>query len=125
MVIVGARSDRTGERRGLVAAGMLVAAAGFVVAASSSDPYVTLIALSVSSGGLASTLGPFWALTTAHARGAIAAGTIAWVNAVGNLGGFAGPTAIGELTLTAGLTAVAGAMLLGAVLARATPTADP
>jgi len=54
MVIVGARSDRTGERRGHVAAGLLVAAAGFVAAALTDDPYLTLIALRVTPGATGS-----------------------------------------------------------------------
>jgi len=40
-------------------------------------------------------LGPFWALPTSLLGGAAAAAGIAFINSVGNLGGFAGPFFVG------------------------------
>jgi nitrate/nitrite transporter NarK len=45
--------------------------------------------------GQKSTLGPFWALGTAALRGTAAAGGIALINSVGNLGGYFGPKIVG------------------------------
>jgi hypothetical protein len=43
-----------------------------------------------------SALAPFWSLATAALTGPAAAGGIALINAVGNLGGFVGPNVIGQ-----------------------------
>ena len=40
-------------------------------------------------------MAPFWALVTATLSGTAAAGGIAFINALGNLGGFFGPSIIG------------------------------
>ncbi len=47
-------------------------------------------------------LGPFWALSTACLSGTAAAAGIAWINAVGNLGGFVGPTVVGYVKQSTG-----------------------
>jgi len=47
-------------------------------------------------------LGPFWALATACLSGTAAAAGIAWINSVGNLGGFVGPTVVGYVKQTTG-----------------------
>ena len=58
------------------------------------SPACFLLALS-SPSGIWSTLGPFWSLPTAFLSGTAAAGGIALVNSVGNIGGFVGPYVIG------------------------------
>ena len=122
MVAVGVRSDRTGERRWHVAAPALVGAAGFAAAASVPPSVVlSLAALSVAALGVWGALGPFWALPTAFLRGRAAAGGVALVNAVGNIGGFVGPTLVGYArdatgSFAAGLWVLAGGLALGAVL---------
>jgi ACS family tartrate transporter-like MFS transporter len=45
--------------------------------------------------GVWGAFGPFWTLPPAFLRGTAAAGGIALVNSVGNIGGFAGPYAVG------------------------------
>jgi ACS family tartrate transporter-like MFS transporter len=39
--------------------------------------------------------GPFWAMPPMFLTGTAAAGTIAWINSIGNLGGFFGPWWVG------------------------------
>ena len=98
MVVVGRHSDRTGERRWHVAVPALVGAAGFVltIAVSSAASVLALTgALSLAAMGIWGALGPFWALPPAFLRRPAAAGGVALVNSVGNLGGFAGPTLVG------------------------------
>ncbi len=122
MVAVGVRSDRTGERRWHVAVPALVGAAGFVAAATVPPSVaLSLAALSVAALGVWGALGPFWALPTAFLRGRAAAGGVALVNAVGNIGGFVGPTLVGYArdatgSFAAGLWVLAGGLVLGAVL---------
>lgn len=127
MVFVGARSDRTGERRWHVAAPALVGAAGFLAAAALPHSLAgALVALSVAAFGIWGALGPFWALPTAFLRGTAAAGGVALVNAVGNIGGFVGPTVVGYArdatgSFAAGLWVLAAGLVVAAVAVLALP----
>jgi MFS transporter, ACS family, tartrate transporter len=95
MVTVAAHSDRTGERRGHVAACGCLAAIGLAMASIVSSPLGRFAALSVAAIGLYSFTPPFWSLPTAFLRGDAAAAGIAFINATGNLGGFLGPYVMG------------------------------
>ncbi len=122
MVLVARRSDRTGQRAGLVAVSALVAVCGFAAAAMVTSPTASLIALSIAALGIWGTLGPFWTMPAAFLRGSAAAGGIAAINSVGNIGGFVGPYAVGYVRqatgdFTAGLWLMAGSMALAAALA--------
>lgn len=121
MVIIGAHSDRTVERRWHVAGSALVGAAGMVASGYTTAPVASLIALSVAAAGIWGTMGPFWALPTAYLGGTAAAGGIALINSIGNLGGFVGPYLIGIArdysgNFQSGLTALAVILVLGAAL---------
>ena len=59
------------------------------------DPVLTMVMLVVAAVGLSSTAPIFWSLPTAMLSGTAAAGGIAMINAVGNLGGFLGPYMFG------------------------------
>lgn len=122
MVLVARRSDRTGQRAGLVAVSALVAVCGFAAAAMVTSPTASLAALSIAALGIWGTLGPFWTMPAAFLRGSAAAGGIAAINSVGNIGGFVGPYAVGYVRqatgdFTAGLWLMAGSMALAAALA--------
>jgi ACS family tartrate transporter-like MFS transporter len=119
MVAVGTHSDATGERRWHVAGPALVGAVGFVIAASAAGSLpVSLAALSLAAMGIWGALGPFWALPTAFLAGRAAAGGVALVNSVGNIGGFVGPTLVGYVRQTTGSFA-GGLWVLAAGLAAA------
>ncbi|MEZ5420178.1 MAG: MFS transporter [Vicinamibacterales bacterium] len=127
MVFVGRRSDRTGERRWHVAVPAMVGAAGFAAAATVTGSLTaSLAALSVAAFGIWGALGPFWALPTAFLRGTAAAGGVALVNAVGNVGGFVGPTLVGYArdatgSFGAGLWVLAGGLVAAALLTLTLP----
>lgn len=125
MVIVGRRSDRTGERRLHVLVPAVVSAAGLVLSTFGTGAAWTVVTLSIAMLGLASMFGPFWALATAGrrstSRGVGAAAAIALVNSVGNTGGFVGPYLLGAIndathSFAAGLYAIAATMVVGAAL---------
>ena len=122
MVIVGGHSDRTGERRWHVALSALTGAAGFALAALVPTSLgLSLAALSLAAMGVWGTLGPFWALPTAFLTGRAAAGGVALVNSVANIGGFIGPTVVGYVrdatgSFAAGLWLLAGGLVVGALL---------
>lgn len=127
MVIVGARSDRLNERRGHVAVPALVGALGFVAATVvPASVALSLVALSVAAFGIWGALGPFWALPTSFLRGRAAAGGVAFVNAVGNIGGFVGPTMVGYArdatgSFSAGLWLLAAGLVVAAWLTMTLP----
>jgi ACS family tartrate transporter-like MFS transporter len=95
MVLVGMRSDRTGERRWHTALSAFVAAAGLVVAGFTHSPVLVVAAISLGLAGAESMVGPFWALATSMMAGLSAGAGIAVINSLGNLGGYFGPDIIG------------------------------
>ena len=121
MVIFGRHSDRTGERRRHIAIAAWIGAAAFVLAGIfSNQPLVTMLMLSVGTMSVMSVVSTFWAIPSAMLSGAAMAAGIAFINSIGNLGGFASPELFGWLRthygIGAGLTAVGGMMGLGGVL---------
>jgi ACS family tartrate transporter-like MFS transporter len=128
MVVVGAHSDRSGERRWHIALPALVGAVGFAASAGFEHPVLALASLSLAALGIWSALGPFWTLPTAFLSGTAAAGGIAFVNSIGNLGGFAGPWALGLLkeatgSFAPGLLLLALSLVVVAALALRLPRA--
>jgi ACS family tartrate transporter-like MFS transporter len=122
MVLLGAHSDWRGERRWHIAVPALVSATGFVLVALAESHALVLIGLALAHMGVLSMLAPFWALSTSFLSGTAAAGGIAFINSVGNLGGFVGPNVIGQIKTTTGsfsggLLFLAGALVFGAFLA--------
>ncbi|MEZ5420822.1 MAG: hypothetical protein R2708_26245 [Vicinamibacterales bacterium] len=105
----------------------LIGAAGFAVAATAGgSAIVSLAALSVAAFGIWGALGPFWALPAAFLRGTAAAGGLALVNAIGNIGGFVGPALVGYArdatgTFSAGLWVLAAGLAAGAALTLTMP----
>jgi ACS family tartrate transporter-like MFS transporter len=124
MVLVGFHSDRTGERRWHVAVPAFVAAAGWVMVAEVGEPHLVLVGLAMAQAGMLSMLAPFWSLPTSFLSGAAAAGGIAFINSVGNLGGFVAPKVIGRVkaltdSFSGGFLFLAGALVVGGFLALA------
>ena len=135
MVLVGAHSDRSGERQWHVAIPAALAAGGFVAAAAVihtglAFPWL-VAALVVAAAGMWSVLGPFWGLPTSFLSGTAAAGGIALINSIGNLGGYVGPRVLGRVreewnSFAAGLLVLALAMgLVGALVLCLRPDPDP
>ncbi len=102
MVAHGRSSDRRGERKWHYALAVWWAASGLLLASLPIPPALGLVALALAVSGRWSAVAPFWGLTTAFLSGSAAAGSIALINAVGNLGGFAGPFIMGWLKDTTG-----------------------
>lgn len=121
MVLVGRSSDRHGERRWHLALSAFAGAIGFAISAWVRNPVVALAALSLGASGTTATLGPFWAMPASFLSGAAAAGGIALINSIGNLGGFVGPYAVGVLRQTthsfsAALIALAAVLVIAGIL---------
>lgn len=122
MVIVAGRSDRSGAHGRYVALSAIAGAIGFLAAASLRGGPASLAALSLAALGVWSTVGPFWSFPPRFLRGSAAAGGIALINSVGNIGGFVGPYLLGYIrdrtgSFAPGLRVLAASLLLTAVLA--------
>jgi MFS transporter, ACS family, tartrate transporter len=100
-------SDATHERVWHVAGPMIVSGLSLIAAAYLSSPTLAAIALVVSAMGAYAALPTFWTLPTAFLTGSAAAGGIALINSIGNLGGFVGPYAIGWVKDATGETTLA------------------
>ena len=121
MILVGRSSDRRMERRYHAAACLLVGAIGFLSISWVHSPFVTIVLLSLLAIGYCSSLGPFWAMPSEFLTGFSAASGIAFINSVGNLGGFFGPSMVGFITqrtgtLYGGLAFAGVSMLVAAAL---------
>lgn len=122
LVAVGWHSDRTGERRWHVAVPAFLAAVGWGISAWRQAPIVSFLGMVLAQSAMLSTWGPFWSLPTTFLSGRAAAGGIALINAIGNLGAFLGPNMMGWLRevvgdFTPGLAAMALTMTLSGILA--------
>jgi len=128
MVIWGAHSDKTGERRWHVACSLLLGVSGLIgLALVGHAPIPSMIALTLVASGTLSFVATFWSLPTAFLSGTAAAAGIAFVNSVGNLGGHFGPDLIGRIrTMSGGASeaaflALAAIAVLGAIITIALP----
>jgi ACS family tartrate transporter-like MFS transporter len=131
MVLVGGNSDRTGERRWHVAGSAFTAAAGWSLIALAASGrlavpgfdsrWLFVLGVAVTLTGMKCMLPTFWTLPPSFLTGAAAAGGIALINSVGNLGGLLGPKVMGHVkartdSFTAGYLVMAAALLLGGLL---------
>jgi len=70
---------------------------GLVGAAMFDAPIPKMAAVTVAAFGIFTALPVFWTVPTALLSGVAAAAGIAWINSIGNLGGYIGPTIFGVL----------------------------
>jgi MFS family permease len=113
-------SDRTGERRWHTAGGFAMCVAGMLMLALiDGSPALQLAALTLVCTGALCWVVTFWSIPTSFLSGAAAAAGIAWINSIGNLGGYVGPDLIGQIRQANGgnadmaFLALAGAALVG------------
>lgn len=96
---IGWHSDRTGERPWHCAIPLLLGAGALLAFQAGTVPVGVAIALfAIGVTGMQSAKGPFWAIATTLLSGKAAAASVGLINSFGNLGGFAGPYAVGWLT---------------------------
>jgi len=117
MVLVGSHSDRTGERYWHSLAPLMAAAFGMLGLALVGNAAVpSLICLTLVTAGLLSAIVVMWSLPVAFLSGTAAAAGIAWINSLGNLGGFFGPELIGRIRTATDSTEMAFVALSAIVL---------
>jgi len=122
MIALARSSDRRHERRWHLALAGIAGALGLYASTLCGGELVPgLIALSIGTAGVLSTMPVFWTYPSSVLAGTAAAAGIAMINSIGNLAGFVSPSIIGwmkDLThsTNAGMAVVAAALLAGAVL---------
>jgi ACS family tartrate transporter-like MFS transporter len=88
-------SDRMQERRWNLFTGCVLSAAGLVIAGLTMGSWWALVGMTIAACGFYGSKGPFWAMPSMFLTGQAAAAAIAWINSLGNLGGFFGPWYVG------------------------------
>jgi len=122
ILIVGWSSDKTKERRWHTALSMLAASIGLLLAVlMQNNLWLAVAMFCVTAVGIYGYLPGFWALPTSFLTGSAAAVSIGLINLIGNLGGFAGPYAVGYLSnltnsFVGGIAYLSLSALVGAVL---------
>ena len=121
MVAWSAHSDRTGERQLHSALPLLVGAVALAATGLTRDPVASLLLIATALAGLYAFKAPFWSLPGLFLSRTTAAVSIAAINSIGNLGGFAGPYLVGLAKGSSGdplrgLLFLSGLLLLAFVL---------
>jgi MFS transporter, ACS family, tartrate transporter len=97
LVVWGFVSDRMNERRWNLLFACIVSTAGLVMAGMTMGTWWALVGMSIAAVGFYGSKGPFWAMPPMFLTGTAAAAAIAWINSIGNLGGFFGPWYVGVM----------------------------
>ena len=127
MLLVSHSADARRERRWHVAIPALAGGAGLLLSTMYADnTWLALAALTLATAGIITSLPLFWSLPTAILGGTAAAAGIALINSLGNLAGFVSPYLVGWLkdathSTNIGMLALAGSLVLGAVLTLVVP----
>lgn len=115
MITLSRISDKTGRRSLFVAIGAGLGALGWFIAWQATDRWFALGGLCLAQAGMMSMLPVFWTLPSSFLGGAAAAGGIAFINSVANIGGFFGATILGQYGLGA-MSIIMGTGILLALL---------
>ena len=97
LVVWGRISDRMNERRWNLLAACVLSTAGLVLAGLTLGSYWALVGMSIAAMGFYGSKGPFFAMPPMFLSGTALAAGFAWINSIGNLGGFFGPWYVGVM----------------------------
>jgi ACS family tartrate transporter-like MFS transporter len=119
MVAWGRISDRMNERRWNLFIACVFSTVGLAIAGVTMGTWWALVGMSIAAMGFYGSKGPFFAMPPMFLSGAGLAAGIAWINSIGNLGGFFGPWYVGVMKDLTGSYAggLYGLALLGLVAA--------
>ena len=124
MMLWARLSDKGGERSWFVASALLVGAVALVVCGyATSSALISMLALCGAVVGIMCYQSTFWPIPSSFLTGSAAAGGIAMIVSIGNLGGFVGPYLIGVIRQTTdsfswALISLAAFLTLAAILIR-------
>jgi len=95
LLVWGRVSDRMNERRWNLLLACLLSTGGLVMAGLTMGTWWALVGMSLAAMGFYGSKGPFFAMPPMFLSGTALAAGIAWINSLGNIGGFFGPWWIG------------------------------
>jgi ACS family tartrate transporter-like MFS transporter len=95
LVAWGRISDNMQERRWNLLAACVLSTGGLVLAGLTMGTWWALVGMSVAAMGFYGSKGPFFAMPPMFLSGTALAAGFAWINSIGNIGGFIGPWWIG------------------------------
>jgi ACS family tartrate transporter-like MFS transporter len=95
LVVWGRISDRMHERRWNLLAACVLSTGGLVLAGLTMGTWWAMVGMSLAAMGFYGSKGPFFAMPPMFLSGTALAAGFAWINSIGNLGGFFGPWWIG------------------------------
>jgi nitrate/nitrite transporter NarK len=115
-----ALSAKWKHQQAWVATALLIAAAGMFMS-TTGGPVFAFIAICFAAMGFKSASSLFWPIPQGYLDARIAAGVIALINSVGNLGGFVAPTTFGILeqqtgSIQGGLYGLTATSIIAAIL---------
>ncbi len=121
LVVWGRISDKMNERRWNLLVACLLSTGGLVLAGLTMGTWWALVGMSLAAMGFYGSKGPFFAMPPMFLSGTALAAGIAWINSLGNLGGFFGPWWIGVMkdatgSFAGGLYGLALLSLISAVV---------
>ena len=119
-ILWAANVDRSGRKIGNLTLACLISTIGLVISIVSHSFVISMIGMTVALIGITSARAIFWTIPTRFLTGIAAAGGLAFINSIGTLGGFIGPSIIGWFkdrtgSFSAGLLAVSGFLLLAMI----------
>jgi ACS family tartrate transporter-like MFS transporter len=115
-VVMSRIGDRTGRPHRITLVATLVGGLGLIVAAATSQaPVLSLIGICIASAGIYAAIPSMWSMSTARMPVMLAATSIGFISAIGNVGGFVGPY-VGGLANTATGTPAATLVIMGVSL---------
>ena len=91
----GQISDRMNERRWNLFVACMFSGGGLAIAGLTMGTWWAMVGMTIAACGFYGSKGPFWAMPSMFLTGPAAAAGIAWINSIGNLGGFFGPWYVG------------------------------
>jgi ACS family tartrate transporter-like MFS transporter len=97
LVTWGRSSDSRNERRWHLLAACVLSTGGLVLAALTMGTWWAMVGMSLAAMGFYGSKGPFFAMPPMFLSGTALAAGIAWINSIGNLGGFFGPWWVGVM----------------------------
>jgi ACS family tartrate transporter-like MFS transporter len=122
VALVARSSDRTGERRLHTVLPLVLGALLFAATAIPRQPFaIQLLWLSLTGGTVFAWAPAFWVLPTLALGESAAAAAVGFINSIGNLGGFVGPTLVGYIltryrSFSSAVFVLSGCLLAGAAL---------
>lgn len=121
MLTLSSLANRAPRRLPYVVGALATAGVALAISANLTSALPAMIFLAIAISGILSFFATFWAIPQRFLTGRAAAGGLALIVSIGNLGGFVGPYMIGAIRqhavgFTLPLMAVAGFLLLGAII---------